>query len=60
MGEVGNDLGWEEFGLRGDVVLVEIGGVGLEPSAESGWADTCESGELGFGVGFHFKLRVEG
>lgn len=53
MGEVGDDLGREEFGLRGDVVCGEVGGVGLEPAAECGRRDTCERGELEFGVGFH-------
>ena len=53
VGEVGDDLGREEFSLRGDVVCGEVGGIGLEPAAEGGRADTCEKGELGFGVGFH-------
>ena len=53
VGEVGDNLRREKFGLRGDTLGSEVGGIGLEPAAESGRRDTCERGELGFGVGFH-------
>lgn len=57
---MGDDGGREEFGLRGDAVLTKIGGIGLEPAAEGSRADTCEKGELGFGVGFHcFRVPFE-
>ena len=46
----------EEFGGGGDALRAEILLVGLEPTAESGNADTSSVGELGFGVGFHRVL----
>ena len=39
-----------------DIFRLEIGGIGLEPAAESVGADACERGKLGFGVGFHFAF----
>ena len=58
VGEIGDDLGREEFGAGCDALGVKVGSVGLKPAAEGVGADACESGELGFGVGFHFQLRV--
>jgi len=49
-------LGREEFGAGCDALGVKVGGVGLKPSAEGVGGDACESGELGFGVGFHFQF----
>lgn len=53
VGKVGDDLGREEFGLRGDALGLKVGGIGLEPAAESVGRNACKKGELGFGVGFH-------
>lgn len=56
VGEVGDDFGRKEFGAAGNALGLEIGGIGLEPAAESVGADACERGKLGFGVGFHFAF----
>ena len=49
-------MGREEFGGGSDALRAEILLVGLEPTAESGDADTSSVGELGFGVGFHKRF----
>ena len=46
VGEIGDDLGREEFGAGCDALGMEVGGVGLEPAAEGVGRNACESGEL--------------
>ena len=46
VGEVGDDLWRQEFGVGCDALGLEVGGIGLEPTAESVGRNACESGEL--------------
>ena len=59
-GNIGNDLGREEFGVLLDIVLptkMKVLWVGIQPSAKRAGRNTYKRGKFGFGVKFHFGLR---
>jgi hypothetical protein len=51
--QVFDHFGWKEFSGRADAVRLQKSAVGLQPTAESLWADARCTGKFDLGSGLH-------